>query len=202
MTDDDVEQHVRHYLDAARDALLWKLEGLSEHDARRPLTPTGTNLLGLVKHAAWVQAGYFGVVFGRPFPDEAPWEDPAADEMADMWATADESRADIVDLHRRVRSHADATLAALPLDTVGLVPWWREGRNRPTLHRICLHVIAEIHRHAGHADIVRELVDGAVGMVRGNENLPSDDPGWWSRHRHRVEAAARDAQAASARTAP
>jgi hypothetical protein len=60
------------YLQDGRDALLWKLDGLSEYDIRRPLTPTGTNLLGLVKHIASVELGYFGDTFGRPFFDEEP----------------------------------------------------------------------------------------------------------------------------------
>ena len=54
------------YLQSARDAMVWKVEGLSEYDARRPMTPTGTNLLGLVKHLASVELGYFGDTFGRP----------------------------------------------------------------------------------------------------------------------------------------
>ena len=53
------------YLDAAREGLLWKLEGLSEYDVRRPLTPTGTNLLGLVKHVAMVEWNYLGACFDR-----------------------------------------------------------------------------------------------------------------------------------------
>jgi uncharacterized damage-inducible protein DinB len=193
MSDEDLKDHVRRYLRMAREALLWKLEGLSEYDARRPLTPTGTNLLGLVKHVTWVEAGYLGEVFGRPFGGPKPWEEPGADDVADMWATAEESRADVVARYHRVQAHADATLDALPLDTVGLVPWWAEGRNRPTLHRVCLHVVAELHRHAGHADVVRELVDGSAGLVPGNENLPSGDAQWWARHRNRVEAAAHEA---------
>ena len=60
------------YLTEARSALLWKLDGLSDYDIRRPLVPTGTNLLGLIKHVASVAAGYFGETFGRPFPEEMP----------------------------------------------------------------------------------------------------------------------------------
>ena len=63
---------LRRYLQDGRDAIVWKLEGLSEYDRRRPLTPTGTNLLGLVKHLAGVEAEYFGVVFNRPFGEERP----------------------------------------------------------------------------------------------------------------------------------
>ena len=73
MTGSDPKDHLRHYLQIARDALLWKLDGLSEYDVRRPLTPTGTNLLGLVKHVASVEFGYFGDIFGRPSEEPLPW---------------------------------------------------------------------------------------------------------------------------------
>ena len=112
-----------------------------------------------------------------------------------MWATADESRDDIVSLYRRVRASSDATIEVLDLDAVGLVPWWPEGRNQVTLHRLLIHMIAETHRHAGHADIVRESIDGEVGLRADNDNLGSGDGGqtWWADHRARLEAAARTA---------
>ncbi|MFJ4005291.1 DinB family protein [Streptomyces sp. NPDC090023] len=181
------------YLRSAREALLWKLDGLSEYDARRPLTPTGTNLLGLVKHAAGIELGYLGDTFGRPSGEPLPWLTQAAETNADMWATAEESRADVVGLYRRAWAHADATIEALPLDTVGRVPWWPSGRDEVTLHHAVVRVLADTQRHAGHADVVRELVDGATGMDRGNTSMPSDDPAWWAEHRARVERAARDA---------
>src|SRR6476660_4595112 len=108
----------------ARDALVWKLDGLSEYDIRRPLTPTGTNLLGLVKHLASVEEGYFGDTFGRPSGELLPWLADDAEANADMWATADESREQILDLYRRTWAHADATIDALDLDDMGHVPWW------------------------------------------------------------------------------
>lgn len=89
------------YLQQGREALLWKLEGVSDHDARRPLVPTGTNLLGLVKHVAGTEAAYLGVVFGRPFPEPLPWMAAEAEDNADMWPQAEESRADLVELYRR-----------------------------------------------------------------------------------------------------
>ncbi|MEU5368801.1 DinB family protein [Streptomyces sp. NPDC005951] len=184
---------LQRYLQSARDALLWKLEGLSEYDVRRPLTPTGTNLLGLVKHAAGVELGYFGETFGRPFGEVVPAFGDDAEANQDMWATADESREDILALHRRVTEHADATLAELPLDAVGRVAWWPEERNRVTLHQILVHVISDLQRHAGHADVVRELVDGAVGLRSGNDNMPPGGRAWWEGYRRRLEQAARDA---------
>ncbi len=192
MTDPKTTLH--EYLRSGREALLWKLDGLGEYDIRRPLVPTGTNLLGLVKHVASVEAGYLGDVFDRPFPERFPWFADDAEPNADMWATASESRADIVDLYRRVWAHSDATIGALDLDAVGRVPWWSPERAAVTLHQVLVHMIAETHRHAGHADIVRELIDGSVGWRPGNENLPPGDKQWWSRYRQELEEAAQAAK--------
>ncbi|MBW8487407.1 DinB family protein [Actinomadura parmotrematis] len=185
---------LRRYLQNARGALLWKLEGLSEHDARRPLTPTGTNVLGLVKHLSGVELVYFGDTFGRPSGEPLPWEARFADDPnADMWATPDETRAEIVDRYKRAWAYADATFDALPLDAPGRVPHWPAGEDEVTLHQILVHVVAETHRHAGHADIVRELIDERAGMREGNDNLPAAGAVDWAAHRARVERAAREA---------
>jgi hypothetical protein len=195
MTEYDPKADLRHYLQAARDALLWKLDGLSEYDVRRPMVPTGTNLLGLVKHVASVEAGYFGETFDRPFAEPLPWFAEGAEPNADMWATADESRTQIVDLYHRVWVHSDATIDALALDAIGHVPWWPPERNEVTLHRILTHMIAETNRHAGHADIVRELIDGTVGLRVDNDNMAPGDQAWWDEYRSRLEAAAQEAAA-------
>ena len=184
---------LQRYLQIAREALLWKLDGLSEYDIRRPLVPTGTNLLGLVKHVASVEAGYLGDTFGRPFGEPLPWIDEDAELNADMWATPEESRADIVGLYHRVWANSDATIEALPLDALGQVPWWPDDRREVTLHRILIHVIAETNRHAGHADIVRELIDGTVGLRQDNDNMVPGDKAWWEDYRNRLEQAAREA---------
>jgi uncharacterized damage-inducible protein DinB len=187
MADADRKSDLRRYLQVARDALVWKLDGLSEYDIRRPLVPTGTNLLGLVKHVASVEAGYLGDVFGRPFPEPLPWLGADAEPNADMWATADESPHEILDLYRRVWAHSDATIDALELDAEGAVPWWPADRNPVRLHMILVHMIAETNRHAGHADLVRELIDGASGLRSDNSNLPDADAQWWRDYRQRLE---------------
>jgi hypothetical protein len=197
MTGSDPKAALRFYLTRARDALLWKMDGLPEYDVRRPLVPTGTNLLGLVKHVAIVAAGYFGECFGRPFTEPMLGLDDDAEPNADMWATAEESRAQIVDLYHRAWAHADATIDALPLDAVGVVPWWPPERREPTLHRVLIHVIAETERHAGHADIVRELIDGSAGIRAEYSNLPDRDAAWWQTYHARVEQAAKDAASRS-----
>ncbi|MEO5834371.1 MAG: DinB family protein [Nakamurella sp.] len=188
---DDAKADLHRYLVQGREALLWKLEGLSEYDVRRPLTATGTNLLGLVKHVASVELDYLGEVFDRPSDEPRPWMADAAESNADMWATADESWSAIVAFYRRVWSHGDATIAALDLDAVGTVPWWPPERRAVTLHRILVHVIAETHRHAGHADIVREIIDGTVGVRPTATNMPTEQEQWWADYRERLEDTAR-----------
>jgi uncharacterized damage-inducible protein DinB len=188
----DPKATLLRYLQEGRDALLQKLDGLGEYDLRRPLVPTGTNLLGLVKHVSGTEAGYLGAVFGRPFPEPMPWMEDESEPNSDMWATAEESREQVVEQYRRVWAHSDATVAALDLDAPGVVPWWT---NRDvTLHRILVHLTAETHRHAGHADIVRELIDGRVGLRTPGDNLPPVPGEWWPEHVARLEAVARAAE--------
>ena len=197
MTDSDPKADLRRYLQAARDALVWKLDGLSEYDMRRPMTPTGTNLLGLVKHLAGVELGHFGGPFGRKFPEAIPWYDTMDDDpSADFWASEDESHDDIVGLYRRVWAFADETIESNPLDAIGVVPWWPPERRETTLHRVLVHVIAEINRHAGHADIVRELIDGAIGLRAGASNLPELEADTRAEYREKLERVARAAGSA------
>lgn len=191
----DPKYVLHRYLQIGRDALIWKLDGLSEYDVRRPMTPTGTNLLGLVKHVASVEAGYLGDTFDRPFPEPLPWFEADAEPNADMWASADESREQVVSFYRRVWAHSDVTIDALALDAIGHVPHWPPERNEVTLHQILVHMIAETDRHAGHADIVRESIDGTVGLRADNDNMVPGDEAWWANYRDRLEQVARAAGA-------
>lgn len=193
MTTAGPKADLRRYLQAAREALLWKLNGLSEYDIRRPLTPTGTNLLGLVKHLAGVELWYFGDAFGRPPSGPRPWSEDDARNNADMWATAGESRDQIVGMYRRAWAHADETIQMLAVDAPGYVPWWPSDRSEVTLHRILVHVVAETNRHAGHADVVRELIDGAVGLQADDDNLRATDQAWWESYRNQLEHVAQEA---------
>ena len=162
MIDEFAKDNLHGRLRRDRTALLWKLEGLSEYDVRRPLTVTGTNLLGLVKHVASVEARYFGEVFDRPSPEQLPrWQDH---DGSDLWAAEDETREQIVESYRRTWEHSGATVNELPLDAPGHVPWWPEPHSTTNLFAIMVHVLGETNRHAGHADILRENVDGRTGM--------------------------------------
>ncbi len=176
--DHDLKDVLVAYLGRLREAVVWKVEGLPERDQRMPMTPTGTNLLGIVKHLAGTEAGYFGYCLGTPFPEPMPWMDDDAGPNSDMWATADEPAAEVVALYRRVNAHADALIAALPLDAPAQVPWWSPPET--TLQRLLVHMIAETARHAGQMDIVRESIDGARGMLETVPNLPREDESWWA----------------------
>lgn len=192
MGEQEFKADLHRYLKTAREAVLWKLKGLSEYDVRRPLVPTGNNLLGMVKHLTSVEFGYFGDTFGRPSPD-MPSYDFDADPNADWVAEPHESREYITGLYRKAWVHADATIEALPLDAVGHVPWWPKERNEVTLHRILIHMLAETDQHRGHADIVRELIDGAAGLRADVSNLAYEDQKGHKAFYDRVERAAREA---------
>jgi uncharacterized damage-inducible protein DinB len=190
MRGSDPKDDLQRYLQRARDAIVWKLDGLSEYDVRRPLTLSGTNLLGLVKHLAGVEFGYFCDTFQRPSGIELPWIADGEDPNADQWATADETREELLELYRTAWSHSDATITALPLDTLGRVPWWPADRAETTLHRILIHMVAETDRHAGHADILREQLDGSRGVVQDNVGTPEVEDNYWPTYRERLEALA------------
>jgi uncharacterized damage-inducible protein DinB len=146
-------------LDRHRDAVLWKLEGLDDEQVRRPMVPSGTSLLGLVKHLASVEYGWFCETFGRP-SDAVPFDQD--DPEADMRAATHETTADIVSFYSRARRAADTVIHELDLDAVG-TSWSGET---VSLRWVLVHMIEDTARHAGHADIVRELIDGATGDHR------------------------------------
>ncbi len=211
MIDEFAKEYLHSDLRDARATMLSKLEGLAEYDVRRPLTRTGTNLLGLIKHLTITEAWYFGEVFGRPFPERLPWRDDEADartddakltalfdykvQLADMWATEHESRVEIIDRYRRMWAHADATIAALDIDAPGHVAWW--PRPNVKLFNILVHVLTETNRHAGHADILREQLDGAVGPEAA---VLGEDASFWENLHAKIERAAKAADPAQART--
>ena len=170
MTQPDPKADLVRYLQTARDAMVWKLDGLSEYDVRRPMTPTGTNLLGMVKHLASVEAGYFGETSAGPSPNRCrgstttPSPTPTCGPPPTSPAnTSSGSTAGCGRMQTRRSTQ-------LSLDALGQVPWWPAERSEVTLHRILIHMIAETNRHAGHADIVRELIDGAAGSARQRQH--------------------------------
>ncbi|MEV6313144.1 DinB family protein [Streptomyces sp. NPDC051840] len=189
MIDEFAKDNLRGRLRRDREALLWKLDGLSEYDSRRPLTATGTNLLGLVKHVATVEARYFGEVFDRPSPEPLPrWQDS---DGSDLWAAGDETRDQIVGFYRRTWEHSDATVDELSLHSPGHVPWWPEPFSHTNLFAVLVHVLGESIRHAGHADILREGLDGRTGLRPEHEQRIDAEAR--AAHRAKIEQAARSA---------
>ena len=194
MIDEFAKEYLHDGLRWSRAALLGKLDGLSEYDVRRPLTKTGTNLLGLVKHLSLSEARYFGVIFDRPYPDPIPsFADPGFQNRDGLWVTEDESRADIIDGYKKACQHADATIDELPIDAPGHVSWWPQPDVK--LFNVMVHLLNETNRHLGHADILREQLDGALG----SDSSPSSDQddADWAAHRAKIERAAQAVQSKS-----
>jgi Protein of unknown function (DUF664) len=189
----DLKAELHSKLRACRAVMLSKLEGLSEYDRRRPLTPTGTNLLGLVKHLAGLEYGYLGESFGYPAAEKLPWfEDGSVWEGADMWATPDESSEYLIGLYQRACAHADGVIAELDVDAPGTVAHWPEDRRNTTLGFLLIRMVAETAQHAGHADIVRELIDG-----QGGPDQDSIGESAWQEYVAQIQSAADTFAAAS-----
>jgi hypothetical protein len=170
MIDEFAKDHLHDHLRWAREALVWKLDGLCEYDIRRPLTSTGTNLLGLVKHLAVWESRYFGEVFGRPFPEPLPrWDDESANDAA-FWAAEHETRDEIIGLYQRVWEHTDATINTLAIDAPGYVPWWDD-----------------------HVKLFNIMVHGTVGMTAKSAALHGHDSAFWEARCATIEQAARAA---------
>jgi len=179
--------HLRRHLQRSRDDVVSSLEGLSEYDVRRPLVPSGTNLLGLVKHLTGIELGYLGACVGRPSPVSLPWEDDGSVwESADMWATPDQSRDYLLGLYQRAWQHSDESLEALPLDAKASVPWWPEEHRETTFGELVVRVLDETAHHAGHCDIVREMIDGRGGGDQGD--LGGEE--WWTAYVAKIQGAA------------
>ncbi|MDQ1665857.1 MAG: hypothetical protein QOH75_1888 [Actinomycetota bacterium] len=182
-----VASDLHRYLQQAREGLLSALDGLTEYDVRRPMTPSATNLLGLIKHVAGLELGYLGDCVGRPSPVQLPWvDDESIWDSADMWATAQETRNDMVALYHAAWKHSDQSIDQLGLDAPAQVSWWPEERRHTTLGSLLVRVVVETAQHAGHADILREMTDGRAGRDREG----AGDDAWRSRHLERVQQAA------------
>lgn len=187
---DDLKEHLATYLNHTREAMLWKVEGLSEKEMTRPMVGSGTNILGLIQHLASVEYGYFVECLGFAVEDER-YDVLMADTeaSADMWVPADVPCSEILAFYRRAIDAANRNIAALPLDAPATIPWWAPEKRNTTLGRLLLHMNVETARHAGHADILRELIDGSIGMRQDNTNMPPyDDSSWKELHANILRA--------------
>ncbi|WP_291278808.1 DinB family protein [Galactobacter sp.] len=189
-TDPDFKELLHHRLKQNREVLWHKAAGLPEWQQRMPLTPSGTNLLGLVKHVALVEADYFGALWGNPVPGLPEYvltwdENSDLEDDDDLWAFEDESPAEIFAMAATVAGHADALIQNHGLSEAITVPWWGpDGGRRATLGELLVHMLNEVARHVGHADLARELTDGQIGLREGVSNLPEGrtEQGWLDGH--------------------
>jgi uncharacterized damage-inducible protein DinB len=146
------------FLTFLRQTMLLKAEGLTEEQARITLIPGGLSMLTLVRHMVEVERGWFQNAFlGRDVPFE--WCDDD-DPDRDFHPGPDDTLAEAVDLYRREIEASDAVVAAADLDE--LASEERSG-GRVNLRWILVHMIEETGRHCGHADLIRESIDGTVG---------------------------------------
>ena len=143
-------------LDRHRDVALWKIEGLDDEELRRPMTPSGTNLLGLLKHLGAVEYGWFSETFGYEV-EALPFDEN--DENADLRVEPHETTADIIAFYQRARAAADKSIAEHGIEDTGTA-WWGEV---VSMRWVLIHMVEEVARHAGHMDILRELIDGSTG---------------------------------------
>jgi uncharacterized damage-inducible protein DinB len=179
----------RGYLRESRDQVLRALDGLDDYQVRRPMTSTGTNLLGVVKHLIGIEAGYLGLCLGRPFDKPLPWIDQPEGGLpnADMWATEAESRDDIIRLYQQACDHSDRTLDAIGLGAPATVPWWPEDRRATRSEALLARVLKDTAMHAGQLQILRELIDGRAGA----DHDAIGDEAWWSDYTTKLEQVAR-----------
>ena len=185
--DPSLTETMLHYLQYEREHLVDTLTGLGDYDVRRPMTPSGTSLLGLVKHVLSVELGYLAECVGRPSGIKLTWDnEEASTESADMWARADEGREWLLDLYRQSWAHSDMTVRELGLDAPATVPWWPEERRETTLGHLLVRMVAETAHHAGHADIVRESIDGRGGV--DHDEIGDEDH--WTAFVARIQGAA------------
>lgn len=180
---------LEHYLRRAHRSVHRTIDGVSEYDLRRPLTPTGTNLLGVVKHLATVEHGYLVTLPGRTSPaaEVITWDDEESmTDNADLWVERDMSSESVISLYDQVEVASLASMRELPLDTPVTVPWWRPDARDTTLGLLAVHVIAETAQHAGQLDILREQLDGATAESSGDGR----DTTWWRAYVDKISAEA------------
>jgi uncharacterized damage-inducible protein DinB len=146
------------FLDHYRATILAVCDGLSEQDLRRPMVPSGTSLLGMIKHLAYVERGWFQeTIAGEKVDYPLDVDDPDAD----FRLAPGESPQSVFDLYRAECARSREILASVSLDAHA------KGQERIADYNvrwIVVHMIEETARHAGHADILREQIDGATGF--------------------------------------
>jgi uncharacterized damage-inducible protein DinB len=154
------------WLDYHRATILWKVEGLDDEQLRRRLVGSRTTLLGLIKHLAHVERGWFRVVFAGEQVRGDPRHD--SDPDFDFAVDAGETTEDVISLYlEEIRLAREAIAGASPDTRARRAEVHYNGERirgeELTLRWILTHMIEETARHNGHADILRELIDGRTG---------------------------------------
>jgi len=151
------------FLDEHRDILRRKCAGLTAEQLDTPLPPSDMTLGGMMKHLAYVESWWISAVL-RGQPQGMPWDavDWAADEDWDWHSARDDSPEAVRTLYEREVARADAVIAGADLEELAVLTSERSGE-RANLRWILVHLIEEYARHCGHADLIRELIDGATG---------------------------------------
>jgi uncharacterized damage-inducible protein DinB len=146
------------FLDRYRETVIWKLDGLSKEEAGQRLVPSATTLLGIVKHLAYVERGWFQGDFAG---DEItfPWPEDEDDRDPDFRVEAADTIESVSALYRQEIARSREIVARASLDDLS-----KEKDKPHSLRWIMIHMIEETARHAGHLDILRELTDGAIGQ--------------------------------------
>ncbi|HVS06727.1 MAG TPA: DinB family protein [Candidatus Dormibacteraeota bacterium] len=155
----DEKNMLSAFLDRYRETMVWKLDGLSKEQASARLVPSPTTLLGIVKHLAYVERWWFQMNFAGD-PVIFPWPEDEPDEDIDFRVTATDTIEGIRALYEQECARSREIVAAASLDDLAK----DQKRGDRTLRWIMVHMIEETARHAGHADILRELTDGAIGQ--------------------------------------
>ena len=148
------------FLDAQREGLIRKVQGLDDATARKAPTASSLSLLGLVKHCAVWERRWFQVVMGgREFPGEWPTVEDVPED-ADLMVGEDDTVTGIVAFYRQQIDLSRAVAASMDLDS----PCARPDLIECNVRYVLFHMIEETARHAGHADIIRETLDGSRGI--------------------------------------
>lgn len=145
---DEIEV-LRGFLDYLRTSIVAKVEDAPEPQVRTAAVPSGTNLLGLLEHLTFVERSMF-------------LGDNVSDWQATFQAAPSDSVADVVARYRTAVERANDILDGCT-DLGAPIPRPRPGRPAPSVRWALTHMIEETGRHAGHADILRELIDGTTG---------------------------------------
>jgi hypothetical protein len=153
---------LREFLDYQREALIGRLQGLTNEQSRMTPTASSLSLLGLIKHSAiWERRWFQVVVAGRSLPGEWPAvPDVESDEVDPTFRLTDEDTIEtVVADYREQIAASNEILATFDLDA----PCVRSDKIDESVRWVAVHMIEETARHAGHADIIRETIDGTRG---------------------------------------